>query len=143
MHRGEGRECEEGRGGGGREETAEKRRREEKTSVASPFPPLRATIKEERGKKETGGKKKQERREEERKIMHGESERGSAVCARYTFDASREWKQEDKRKRRSTGGTRLYNYGCIPFVASIVLPASRSRHWSCFLNDLFSLVTRD
>lgn len=77
-----------------------RRAREEKTSVASLSAPS-ATIKEER-------KKRNEKRNknEEQKIMHGERERGSAVCARYTFDASREWKQEDEKKKRSTGGMR-------------------------------------
>lgn len=104
------------------EEIAEKRRRTDgedegkaKTSAASLLCTPGAAIQRGEGRREKGWKEK---------IMHGESERGSAVCARDTFDARREWKRENEKKKRSTGGTR--NCGYIPFVAPPFLSPPRS-----------------
>lgn len=60
--------------------------------------------------------------------MHGEGERGFVVCARDTFDASKEWKRENEKKERSIGG--IQNCGYIPSVASPSLSASSLKLFS-------------
>ena len=140
--RGKKMECREAKdesenGGEGREETAEKSKGRKNIRGQSFRPWCRDKGGEE--KKRNEKRNKNEERKRAKNNTRRERTRFCCLCEihirRFERMETRGWKE----KRGLLAG--CDNYGCIPFVS--FLPASRSRHWSRFLNDLFSLVTRD